>query len=318
MKKKLLLYLVSFIICLSLQTFAQSREELQKAQQFINEGYAAAGRGDFAAAVENYTKAINIYPKLPQMFFNRGTAYLHIKQPDSAIKDFDKAIEMGANLPDEQLAAFYMNRGLAYMGKDDYKKSIEDFDKSIGLKSKDVRVYINRGNAHSLMKNYDLAAADYQKSLEITPHPHIFYNLARIYYEKRNFEQAIKNFTKTIEMDSQFAEAYSSRGLSYKYKGDLDSALLDLTKAISLANSDGVYYFNRAGIYLQKGSLDQAVKDYTKALEIYPLWAEAFRRRAEAHKKQGQIKLAEADLQKAAEVAKENVNPLEKHKLIIP
>ena len=120
-------FILHFVLCASFFSqiaFAQTREDLQKTQQFVNEGYVAAQRQDFLAAIESYTKAINLYPKLAEIFFNRGTIYSFIRDYDLAIKDFDKAIELGKNLGEKQLSEFYMNRGLVFQTKGDYTKAV--------------------------------------------------------------------------------------------------------------------------------------------------------------------------------------------------
>ena len=127
-------------------TFAQSREELIKVQQFINEGSTSFSRGDYKTAIENFSKAINIYPKSSELFYNRGTAYLLNSEFDLAIKDFDTAIDKGKTLPEKRLAEFYMNRGLAFQSKGDYAKSIEDLSQAVLLNPEEVRIYLNRGN----------------------------------------------------------------------------------------------------------------------------------------------------------------------------
>ncbi|MEI6863506.1 MAG: tetratricopeptide repeat protein, partial [Candidatus Omnitrophota bacterium] len=54
------------------------------------------------------------------------------------------------------------------------------------------------------------------------------------YCSKGNFDRALSDFNKAIELYPKFADAYNARGSAYKYKGDLERALSDYNKAIEL------------------------------------------------------------------------------------
>ena len=51
---------------------------------------------------------------------------------------------------------------------------------------------------------------------------------------KSEYDSAIRDYTKAIELDPKFVDAYNNRGLSYDNKKEYDSAIRDYTKAIEL------------------------------------------------------------------------------------
>src|SRR5215204_1440714 len=51
---------------------------------------------------------------------------------------------------------------------------------------------------------------------------------------KRDYDEAIREYTKAIELNPQFAEAYYNRGIAYSDKKEYDAAIQDYTKAIEL------------------------------------------------------------------------------------
>jgi tetratricopeptide (TPR) repeat protein len=62
------------------------------------------------------------------------------------------------------------------------------------------------------------------------------------------------------------AETYFKSGNAHYQKGEYDLAIADYTKAIELnPNNVGVYY-NRGLAYAGKGDLDRAITDYTRCL----------------------------------------------------
>ena len=54
------------------------------------------------------------------------------------------------------------------------------------------------------------------------------------YFEKEEYDKAIAEFSRAIELDPNYAGAYLSRGVAYGRKGEYDKAGADSTKAIEL------------------------------------------------------------------------------------
>ena len=64
---------------------------------------------------------------------------------------------------------------------------------------------------------------------------------AGVYYQqgvnwegKGDYERAVANYSKAIELDPKFAEAYYGRGSAYYFKGEYDKAWKDVHKSQSL------------------------------------------------------------------------------------
>jgi tetratricopeptide (TPR) repeat protein len=64
-----------------------------------------------------------------------------------------------------------------------------------------------------------------------------YYNRANMLCTQRDYEAAIRYYTKAIEVDGEFAEAYFNRGLTYIYTDENEKGLNDLSKAGEL----GIY-----------------------------------------------------------------------------
>lgn len=85
---------------------------------------------------------------------------------------------------------------------------------------------------------------------------------------EQNYEQAISEFTKAVELSPNNADAYNRRGFASNAKGDFDKALLDFSKAIELAPDNADAYNIRGFVYERKGEFDKAILDFTKAIEL--------------------------------------------------
>jgi len=59
-------------------------------------------------------------------------------------------------------------------------------------------------------------------------------NRGKFYLEKRNYDLAITDFTKVIDMDVNYVPAYVSRGFAYESNGKIDLAKADYRKALSI------------------------------------------------------------------------------------
>ena len=84
-------------------------------------------------------------------------------------------------------------------------------------------VYYNRGWAYGTNGDYDRAIADFNKAVELDPkYAHPYKDRGNAYQKKGNYDQAIADEDKAIELDPKYAQAYSIRGSAYTSKGDYD------------------------------------------------------------------------------------------------
>jgi len=104
-----------------------------------------------------------------------------------------------------------------------------------------------------------------------------YYNRGIDRFERGDFDKAIADYNKAIEINPRFAMAYYNLGIAYRRKGHYDQAISDFTKAIEINPKLAMAHYNRGFAYAQgKGQYDQAISDYNKALEIDPRYAGAY------------------------------------------
>jgi tetratricopeptide (TPR) repeat protein len=176
-------------------------------------------------------------------------------------------------------------------------------DKGITLfvpKTEGVEAYYDSGVAYYNQGQYDKAISDFTKALEINPKFAEAYNRRGIVYGiKGRYDEAISDFSKALEINSKFAGAYYGRGITYGGKGQYDEAISDYNKALEI-NPKFAEAYNRRGIaYSEKGRYDEAISDYTKALEINPRYALACYNRGIAYCFKGEYEKSWKDIEKA-------------------
>jgi len=116
---------------------------------YNNQGLEEMERKDYAGAVQNFDKAIEVNPSYIDAYNNRGLVKAELKDYAGAIQNFTKAIELN---PDYAYA--YNNRGLVKMELKDYAGAIQDFNKAIELNSSYTDAYNNRGIAERLLRGH--------------------------------------------------------------------------------------------------------------------------------------------------------------------
>jgi tetratricopeptide (TPR) repeat protein len=148
----------------------------------------------------------------------------------------------------------------------DFTSAVEDLNKAILLKSDFALAYFMRANIRykfidymrnavnqennsdkSVEKIYaeteykfdvEMVMRDFEKVNELIPDfAFSFYNKANILCVRQDYKSAIENYTKAILIDSDFAEAYYNRGLTFLFIGNDSKGLADLSKAGEL----GIY-----------------------------------------------------------------------------
>ena len=128
--------------------------------------------------------------------------------------------------------------------------------------------------SESLVKQYTNAVNSYTLAIKLSPtNPFVYLNRATTRAEMIDFISSIDNAYQRISIESDPARQLHNRATrSYNY----DDAIADLTKAIELYPGFAYAYYNRANLLAMSGKLPEAYDDYSKAIELNPNFAEAY------------------------------------------
>ncbi len=112
------------------------------------------------------------------------------------------------------------------------KYSIEYFKAN---KTTNVAAYYNRGNAYLAKGNYDQAISDYTKVLEINPDfADAHNNLGYAYSESGMYKEAIDAFKQAIRIDPDDVSAILALAEIRIFTGNYESTIDSVKKALSL------------------------------------------------------------------------------------
>lgn len=96
-----------------------------------------------------------------------------------------------------------------------------------------------------------------------------FYQAQNLYEEGKN-EEAIKYYTKFLEMFPKDYKGYNYRGLTYAARKQYEKAIEDYTKAIKLNSAYLPPYNNRAQCYYRMKEYELAINDYNYVIKKKP------------------------------------------------
>jgi len=180
-------------------SIAQPDNKEKYRQQLENTYYEystnLARENDFQKACDIMTKAIILIPDKALYYDDRGKYYAMIDKTDSAISDYTKSININPNNSQS-----YYNRGMAYYSdKSDKKATLADFAKAAKLHPKDPNVYLMRGT---------------------------------LFVGEGKLNAIIREYTKSINADTSFIQAYVFRADLYKSMGNMDKD--DVPKVVEI------------------------------------------------------------------------------------
>lgn len=123
------------------------------------------------------------------------------------------------------------------------------------------------------------------------------YNLGTKRQQSGDSAGAIAAYTRALEFDKKYPDAYNNRGVAYMSQKDYAAAVADFTRSIELAPSDAAYN-NRGNIYFSQQKVAEAIADFTAAINIKPS-ADTYSNRGVAYQRTNQDALALADYEAA-------------------
>ena len=177
-------------------------------------------------------------------------------------------------------------------------------------KSNFAEVYYDRGRAKVFTSDFDGAVADFTKAIELNfDSTDTYYHRGIAYLRKKDYDLGIEDFSKVMELDPEYVGTYYYRGLAYLFKGNFDDlAIENLHKAIEQDSEHANAYYYRGAAYNFKGEVELAIKDYTKTIELKPDYADAYYNRGTAYFSKGEVNPAIGDYNKAIELNPDNAS----------
>lgn len=224
---------------------------------------------DPQGAIQDFTQAITIAPFSVEAYVNRGATKESILDLDGAIRDLDRAIQLNPNLFEA-----YNARGSVYKRKKEYVRAYQDYSDAIRCNPKSAVVYSNRAFVLTNLGKWDLGLLDANRAIELDPkYAKAYYCRATIYFQINRWQESLKDFNQSIALNPQYAEPYHSRALLKEGLKDIDGAIQDYTTMISMNPKSGESYCSRGYLKHKKGNFVEALEDFNQSAQLSPDYA---------------------------------------------
>jgi tetratricopeptide (TPR) repeat protein len=171
----------------------------------LEEGDRTAAGGDRGAALEAYSKAIELDADDRTALMRRAGTLDALGRYDDAIADLDRVIALTpAQSADETqtlLTDAYLARGTVHLHRQDFTAALADFDSAVARDAGNPVAHASRGSVlERLKRDADAAAA----------------------------------YSRAVDLDANFADAVFARGVLYQRQERLADAASDFTRVAAL------------------------------------------------------------------------------------
>ena len=182
----------------------------------------------YGDSVDLLNKVLELDKKNTTAWFMRGMNFKENGDTNKAVSDFQSAIEA-----DPEFYNAYMQLGMIFQLRND-PASEGYFTNAIRIKPSSEEALYGRGLWYQDHNQLDKAIQDYTTIVQINPmNRNAHFNLGYIHQIYLNiFPEAIKHYSRAIEADPRYAEAFYNRGLCYEAVGNLDLAESDFKSAL--------------------------------------------------------------------------------------
>lgn len=203
---------------------------------------------------------------------------------DEAAVAFNKAMELGTS--HEALALNW--RGTFRYLKGESKEALEDLTRSIELQPTLTQSYIKRASMslelgtsslihiplryfsnHRIIGDRDSAADDFAKAVMQNPNdPDIYYHRAQLNFICGEFNEAAKDYQRSIDLDPDFIFSHIQLGVTHYKMGSIASSMATFRRCIkNFEKVPDVYnYFGE--LLLDQAKFEEAIEKFDMAVEM--------------------------------------------------
>ncbi len=176
-------------------------------------GKVSQVQGNLTKAKHWYTKALELQPNFAEVYTNLATLYAQEKNWDLALLCYQKS----TSAPMKTTVTNHNN-----------------IPGGLALNPDDIEVYILGAESFYNQRKFEQAAAACQRVIQVKPDARVYKILGNARQAQGKVEEAKNCYAKAIELDPDFAEAYTNLGTLYAQEQQWQSAIAFYQKAIAL------------------------------------------------------------------------------------
>lgn len=260
-------------------------------------------RGEYLQAVEMLNSCEKLNKNYDKIYQFRLQAFDKLGEVDKAIDDAIEYYGISDN-PDTDLVESVLKKHISY--------ALAKITEKINTDDEDMRLQwiVFKGQIYALGYDYVSAIELYNKmEKEYGENVNTTYYRAQWYAEINDYENAIAEMQKCVEETAE-KKIGPIAWLAdfYRTNGQMDDAIKWFTKLIDLMPTDAYGYYKRGWCYELMGNDEEAMKNYNAGIDVDKEYPYIYLMRGEQYLKQGNKAKANADFEeiiKQDTVAKE-------------
>lgn len=259
-----------------------------------------AKKGDFAAALPEWRKALAMQPDDAHAMNNYGQTLARAGQTNAAIAELRRALAAkpeyaeaennlgfvlaGAGRTDEAVAHYRaavedrpayaeahvnLGRALAGQGRDD--EAIAEFEDAIAINPAYAEAENALGFALAQQNRLDEAAEAYSKAIAIdAKYADAYNNLGVVRARQRRLDEAIEEFSKAAALDPKCEGVESNLGHALLASDRVDEAIPHLENAVAQQPKSGALESDLGTALAERGRVDEAMPHFERAIVLEP------------------------------------------------
>lgn len=200
-------------------------------------------------------------------YFIRGREYYEKNYEADAMRLLERAVELDSTFATAHLylGRIYWNRGLGQKGA---------FDKAMAYSkaaSEKERLFIETHYARTIERNPQKADSILQQIVQKYPkEKRMRHVLAKRYSVSKQYEKAIDEFNKVLDLDPNYTDVYNQLGYTFASMGDFDKAIESMKRYAALSPGDANPLDSIAEVYFAMGDVDAAISKFEEVQAIKP------------------------------------------------
>jgi len=136
------------------------------------------------------------------------------------------------SVPAEAISIY--NRAFEFSTRGEYTTALEEYHKAIEMYPLFVEAYNNIGEIYSRIGEKDRAISSYMDALKIRKNNRALINLGVEFYNRKNYDRALRYFHESLSLDPEFMEGNFYTGLVYYNHLNFIEAEKHLARVVSV------------------------------------------------------------------------------------
>ena len=230
---------------------------------YLIAGHVHADRNEYQAAVDDFTRALEIDPTMAVGYMNRGYVYNNMRLATKAERDFRKALELNPQYGDARLGLAYsllqLRRSTA---------ALKEAELASGLLPDSESLHLVKAEGYRQRAMLTRAEGEYRQALKLNPNaPTSYIALADVQYRAHKYAKAADTLHSALAVAPDNPMISAQLGRSYAKLGRSSEALQAIDSAERTGGKDYKILLVTADALRILGRRDQAMTRYSRALE---------------------------------------------------